>query len=106
MGKGGGEMSKLDEAFAVADAIHRSDVFDDPKYSFNFLTLESLGCYPSGPDKATWAASFDAVLGAEWYELREITKYATAARATSPADAILQAAEKFYQLTSTQPTRR
>lgn len=92
-------MSELDKAFATVEEIHRSEIFDDPKFNFNYLTLESLGCYPSGPDKATWAASFDAVLGPEWYELREIKKYATATRATSPEAAILGAAEKFYNLT-------
>lgn len=93
-------ISELDKAFATVEEIHRSDVFDDAKFSFNYLTLECLGCYPSTADKATWAASFDANLGEEWYELYEIKKYATAVRAQTPAAAILGAAEKFYQLTA------
>lgn len=98
-------MSELDDAFAVAEQVHKDAEMDDPTYGFNFLTLEALGRYPSGSDGATWAASFDAGLDDEWYELRRITKYPTATRSNSPATAILGAAEKFYKVTG-RTTRR
>lgn len=88
-------MSKLDEAFALADEINRSKEMENG--DGNLLRLDCLDAYDQ---TSQWAATFDAIIEDDyWYEQDNIDNYPTAARASTPEGAILAAAEKFCKLT-------
>lgn len=95
-------MSRLDEAFALADKINRSVEIDDD--GRNLLRLDCLDAYEGS---SQWAATFDSVIDDDyWYEQQNINNYPTAARASTPEDAIFAAAEKFCKLTGFKATNR
>lgn len=90
-------MSRLDEAFAAVDAVHSSEAFED----YQYLTLECLGISDWNGSHEVWAATFDFTYDdSEWFETQRIKSYPTAARGTTPEDAIFKAVEKFHALTA------
>jgi hypothetical protein len=96
-------MSKLDEAFAQAEKVHRwisreADEGDDSDYQY--LSLDCLSAF-AGRDGARWAASFDFVGDdSEWFEKTRIKNYPTGTRAATPEDAIFGAVEKLLKATN------
>lgn len=94
-------MSKLDEAFAAVDAVHRSEQFDaNGEMAFQYLHLDCLGTIDENGGNEVWAATFDYVSDdSEWYERSNIGHHPTAFRASSPEDALLGAVDKFWKLT-------
>ena len=84
----------LEQAFELAESVHTL-VIDESVHHVNFLTLECVGSEDE-QGKRIWAASFDTLQPSDkdWTEKENIHKYKYSARASSPQDAIAQAANK------------